>query len=71
MDIDFDPKYTTVLLRSPGDVMRRIQNAITELDRLDAGLGPSRPGHSIRDAAHDLRTLRDELRDHPFVDNSQ
>lgn len=51
----------TVFLRAPHDVFRRIANAIKELDRLDAGLGPSVPGHSIRDCAHDLRILRDEL----------
>ena len=53
----------TTLFRAPHDVLRRIENAIRELDRLDAGLGASRPGHSIRDCAHDLRVLRDELRD--------
>lgn len=51
----------TVLFRAPHDVHRRIVLAIKELDRIDAGLGASVPGHSIRDAAHNLRSLRDEL----------
>ncbi len=49
--------------RSPGDLLRRVNDAIRELDRMDAGLGPSRPGHSLRDAAHGLRPVRDELRE--------
>lgn len=53
----------TVFMRDPADVYRRIDTAITELDRLDAGQGPTLPGHSIRDRAHDLRALRDELRE--------
>ena len=55
--------HETLFFRSPGDVYRRIENAIRELDRLDAGQGASVPGHSIRDCAHNLRVLRDELRE--------
>lgn len=54
---------TTIMLRAAHDVYRRVCDAIRELDRLDAGQGPSKPGHSIRDAAHGLRVLRDELRE--------
>jgi len=53
----------TIILRSGSDVLRRIEDAIRELDRIDAGLGASVPGHSIRDAAHGLRVLRDEITD--------
>lgn len=51
----------TILFRAPHDIHRRIALAIKELDRLDAGQGASVPGHSIRDAAHNLRILKDEL----------
>jgi hypothetical protein len=55
------PDGCTLIIRSEADVRRRIENAIRELDRLDAGQGPSVPGHSIRDAAHGLRVLREEM----------
>ena len=61
-DSEPDDPHVTTFYRAPHDVMRRIADAIRELDRCDAGLGGSVPGHSIRDAAHGLRVLRDELR---------
>lgn len=62
MPIDELRDDETFFFRGWRDTLRRIERAIIELDRLDAGLGASVPGHSIRDAAHDLRVLRDELR---------
>ena len=54
---------TTLFPRAPHDVHRRIADAVRELDRMDAGQGPSVPGHSLRDAAHGLRVLVEELRE--------
>lgn len=59
--VDAKDPHTTVLFRAPHDVIRRVSNAVAELHRLDAGLGASRPGHSIRDCAQALEILQREL----------